>query len=73
MVGEERTLADGRHVIGLFLRDRLQSDALPDLLAEIHSQEGDYNDVMRAVVKQLPPSEIVQIDHTQLAMWRAPQ
>lgn len=31
---------------------------------------GDYNDVTRAVLDLLPPSEIIQIDKTQLAVYR---
>lgn len=40
IVGEERTLADGSHVIGLFLREPLLSRTLPALHEEIVSQEG---------------------------------
>jgi predicted O-methyltransferase YrrM len=33
---------------------------------------GDYNDVTRAVLKLLNPMEVVQIDNTQLAVYRKP-
>ena len=33
---------------------------------------GDYNDVTRAVVEMLPSEEIVQIENTQLAVYRRP-
>jgi histidinol phosphatase-like PHP family hydrolase len=38
IVGEERTLANGVHVIGLFLKSALRAETFPELLAEIRSQ-----------------------------------
>jgi hypothetical protein len=40
IVGEERTLADGTHIIGLLLREPLASSTFDDVLREIHAQNG---------------------------------
>lgn len=40
IVGEERTLADGSHMIGLFLREPLVSLTLPEVHEEIAAQGG---------------------------------
>jgi hypothetical protein len=40
IVGEERTLANGVHIIGLFLESKLSSDNFPELLDEIKTQGG---------------------------------
>jgi predicted metal-dependent phosphoesterase TrpH len=40
IVGEERTLADGTHVIGLFLKEALASLTFDDVLREIQGQNG---------------------------------
>src|SRR5690606_32112856 len=40
VVGEERTLADGSHVIGLFLEEAIRSDTLPEAAREIDEQGG---------------------------------
>lgn len=40
VVGEERTLANGVHVIGLFVESPLRSTELGDLVNEIHDQNG---------------------------------
>jgi predicted metal-dependent phosphoesterase TrpH len=40
IVGEERTLRDGSHIIGLFLRKEIVSDSAPDCIAEIRAQGG---------------------------------
>jgi predicted metal-dependent phosphoesterase TrpH len=40
IVGEERTLADRSHVIGLFLHEPLFGDTLPVVCEEIAAQEG---------------------------------
>lgn len=40
IVGEELTLSNGGHVIGLFLQERLQSKNLRDAIGEIHEQRG---------------------------------
>ena len=40
IVGEERTLSDGSHLIGLFLEAPIQSTELTDVLREIESQGG---------------------------------
>jgi len=40
VVGEERTLADGSHVIGLFLEEALASDTFDDVVREIREQGG---------------------------------
>jgi len=40
IVGEERTLADGSHLIGLFLKEPLVSRELGEVLAEIEAQGG---------------------------------
>ena len=40
IVGEERTLEDGCHLIGLFLEHPLSSKRLRDAVAEIHEQGG---------------------------------
>ncbi|OGS04741.1 MAG: hypothetical protein A3G41_03410 [Elusimicrobia bacterium RIFCSPLOWO2_12_FULL_59_9] len=40
MVGEERTLENGRHVIGLFLKRAIQARVLEEVAAEIHEQGG---------------------------------
>jgi predicted O-methyltransferase YrrM len=34
---------------------------------------GDYNDVTRAVIGLLPPTEVVQIDNSQLAVFQKPR
>lgn len=34
---------------------------------------GDYNDVTRAVLELLPPHEVVQLDNTELAVYRKPR
>jgi predicted metal-dependent phosphoesterase TrpH len=39
-VGEERTLADGSHVIGLFLKEAIVSDTFEDVVREIRGQGG---------------------------------
>jgi predicted O-methyltransferase YrrM len=33
---------------------------------------GDYNDVTRAVLDTVPPQEVVQLENTQLALYRKP-
>jgi len=40
VIGEERTLRDGSHVIGLFLRQPISSDTFEDAVAEIREQGG---------------------------------
>lgn len=40
IVGEEKTLSDGSHFIGFFLREPLTSGSLAGAVAEIHSQGG---------------------------------
>jgi len=40
VVGEERTLEDGSHVIGLFLREAIRSTTLADAVREIAGQGG---------------------------------
>ena len=40
IIGEERTLEDGRHVIGLFLKESLSSKHWPAVREEIRSQGG---------------------------------
>ncbi|MGH9471621.1 MAG: PHP domain-containing protein [Terriglobales bacterium] len=40
VAGEERTLADGTHLLGLALREPVQSHTLADALAEIQAQGG---------------------------------
>jgi predicted metal-dependent phosphoesterase TrpH len=40
IIGEERTLVDHSHVIGLFLRESLASTTLNDVIAEIREQGG---------------------------------
>jgi predicted metal-dependent phosphoesterase TrpH len=40
VIGEERTLADHSHVIGLFLQEPIASDTLEDVVREIHEQGG---------------------------------
>lgn len=40
IVGEERTLADGSHVIGLFLEEAIRSDTLAEVVREIRAQGG---------------------------------
>jgi len=40
VIGEERTLADHSHVIGLFLREAIASDTFEDVLTEIRAQGG---------------------------------
>jgi len=40
VVGEEKTLADGSHVSGLFLKERIYSEKLVDAIEEIREQEG---------------------------------
>jgi predicted metal-dependent phosphoesterase TrpH len=40
IVGEERTLADGSHVIGLFLREQIRSDDFDSVVKEIWEQGG---------------------------------
>ena len=40
IVGEERTLADGSHLIGLFLERPIESDKLAEAIHEIESQGG---------------------------------
>ncbi len=40
IIGEERTLEDGSHLIGLFLHDRITSTRRPDAVREIHEQGG---------------------------------
>jgi predicted metal-dependent phosphoesterase TrpH len=60
IVGEERTLADGSHVIGLFLREPLVSLTLPELREEIDSQGGicviphPYRAVSGALRERIP-------------------
>src|SRR5215470_6341938 len=60
IVGEERTLADGSHVIGLFLREPLLSLTLPALSEEIASQGGicviphPYRAVSGALRERIP-------------------
>jgi predicted metal-dependent phosphoesterase TrpH len=43
VVGEERTLADGSHVIGLFLKQSIFSDTFEDVVREIREQGGLCN------------------------------
>jgi predicted metal-dependent phosphoesterase TrpH len=43
VVGEERTLADHSHVIGLFLKEALTSDTFEDVVREIREQGGLCN------------------------------
>jgi hypothetical protein len=38
--GEERTLTDGSHFIGLFLQEAMQAKTLPEAIAEIEGQGG---------------------------------
>jgi hypothetical protein len=40
VVGEEKTLANGTHVIGLWLREEIRSDSLSDTISEIRAQGG---------------------------------
>jgi predicted metal-dependent phosphoesterase TrpH len=40
VVGEERTLADRSHVIGLFLREAIVSDTFEDVVREVREQGG---------------------------------
>jgi predicted metal-dependent phosphoesterase TrpH len=40
VVGEERTLDDGSHVIGLFLQEPILSTRFADVIAEVHAQGG---------------------------------
>jgi len=40
VIGEERTLRDGSHVIGLFLREQMSSDTFEDAVREIREQGG---------------------------------
>jgi predicted metal-dependent phosphoesterase TrpH len=40
IVGEERTLADRSHVIGLFLKEPIASDTFEEVVREIHEQGG---------------------------------
>jgi predicted metal-dependent phosphoesterase TrpH len=40
VIGEERTLADHSHVIGLFLREAIVSDTFEDVVREIREQGG---------------------------------
>lgn len=40
VIGEERTLADGSHVIGLFLKQGIVSDTFEDVVREIREQNG---------------------------------
>lgn len=40
IVGEERTLADGSHCIGLFLQEPIVSKTLPEMVAEVTEQGG---------------------------------
>jgi predicted metal-dependent phosphoesterase TrpH len=40
VIGEERTLSDRAHVIGLFLQEPIQSVTLPEAVSEIHAQGG---------------------------------
>jgi hypothetical protein len=40
IVGEEKTLADGSHLIGLFLREHIASTELEAAIREIQSQDG---------------------------------
>jgi predicted metal-dependent phosphoesterase TrpH len=40
VIGEERTLADGSHVIGLFLKQPISSDKFEDAVLEIREQGG---------------------------------
>lgn len=40
IVGEEKTLADGSHVIGLFLQEHIQSGDLVEAMGEIQAQGG---------------------------------
>ncbi|HEX7120548.1 MAG TPA: PHP domain-containing protein [Longimicrobiales bacterium] len=40
IVGEERTLRDGSHLIGLFLREPIRADTLDDAVREIAAQGG---------------------------------
>lgn len=39
-VGEERTLADGSHLIGLFLQEHISSSGLASAIEEVHAQGG---------------------------------
>jgi len=43
VIGEERTLADGSHVIGLFLRQPIVSDTFTEVVREISEQGGLCN------------------------------
>jgi hypothetical protein len=40
VIGEERTLRDGSHVIGLFLKEQVSSDTFEDAVREIREQGG---------------------------------
>src|SRR6476620_4811853 len=40
VVGEERTLEDGSHLIGLFLRETISSTGIAEACEEIHAQGG---------------------------------
>ena len=40
VIGEERTLEDGSHLIGLFLHESIRSRRLQDVVLEIHQQGG---------------------------------
>jgi predicted metal-dependent phosphoesterase TrpH len=43
VIGEERTLAEGGHVIGLFLKEPIASDTFEDVVREIREQGGICN------------------------------
>ena len=43
VVGEEKTLADGSHLIGLFLKSAIVSDTFQDAVREIREQGGLFN------------------------------
>jgi hypothetical protein len=40
IIGEERTLDDGSHLIGLFLKEKIASSKFEDVVAEVYAQGG---------------------------------
>jgi len=65
---------DGAHHYEAVLKDTQTALSLVKpggvILWHDFANYGDYNDVTRAVLRSLPPREIVQIENTQLAFYR---
>jgi len=73
--GCERTLFDGVHIIGLFLRETLRSETACDVIEEIHAQGGivylphpfrEYSGLLGAAAKHSPADQQWAAEHCDI-------